>query len=280
MENVEKLAKLSIIYKINVRSEDGKVLREKFNLIGVPTVILLSKEGKEIDRIIGYDEKEDFLRTILLYFFNIGTLDDLLSKSKSNPTANIFFDISNKYYERGDFDNAINYINQLRKQPSISENLKEKSQLLEGECFLKKEPKKGIEILNGLIESSNSEIAENAFDDLSRYYRKNEDYERLIALYRNVLPKRQNDAQFLNSFAWTLGEIERNLDEALDLAKRAVELSNEDPQILDTLAEIYYKKGDIKNAVITIEKAVNKDPNDEYYKKQKEKFLTKGKEKK
>jgi len=38
-----------------------------------------------------------------------------------------------------------------------------------------------------------------------------------------------------------MGEIGKNLDEALYAAKKAVELSKEDPQILDTLAEIYYK---------------------------------------
>jgi len=271
---LNKLSKLSVLYKINSKSDEGKALSKKYSLIGVPTIILVSADGKEIDRIIGYDEKDDFLSTLSGYFFNVGTLDNLIEKSSKTPSADIFYKIAQKYYERGDVDNSLSTILKVREQPQLSDEIKLNSDLLEGECYLKKDKTKGIEILLKLVDSANPNISDSAFEDLSRFFYKTEDYDNLYNLYKKILPKKSNDPQFLNSFAWTMSEIGKNLDEALSSAKKAVELSKEDPQILDTLAEIYYKMGDSKSAVATIDKAIAKEPSDEYYKRQKEKFLT------
>jgi tetratricopeptide (TPR) repeat protein len=271
---LNKLSKLSVLYKINSKSDEGKVLSKKYSLIGVPTIILVSADGKEIDRIIGYDEKDDFLSTLSGYFFNVGTLDNLIEKSSKTPSADIFYKIAQKYYERGDVDNSLSTILKVREQPQLSDEIKLNSDLLEGECYLKKDKTKGIEILLKLVDSANPDISDSAFEDLSRFFYKTEDYDSLYNLYKKILPKKSNDPQFLNSFAWTMSEIGKNLDEALSSAKKAVELSKEDPQVLDTLAEIYYKMGDSKSAVATIDKAIAKEPSDEYYKRQKEKFLT------
>lgn len=271
---MNKLSKLSVLYKINSKSDVGKVLSKKYSLIGVPTIILVSADGKEIDRIIGYDEKDDFLSTLSGYFFNVGTLDNLIEKSSKTPSADIFYKIAQKYYERGDVDNSLSTILKVREQPQLSDEIKLNSDLLEGECYLKKDKTKGIEILLKLVDSANPNISDSAFEDLSRFFYKTEDYDSLYNLYKKILPKKSNDPQFLNSFAWTMSEIGKNLDEALSSAKKAVELSKEDPQVLDTLAEIYYKMGDSKSAVATIDKAIAKEPSDEYYKRQKEKFLT------
>jgi tetratricopeptide (TPR) repeat protein len=271
---LNKLSKLSVLYKINSKSDVGKVLSKKYSLIGVPTIILVSADGKEIDRIIGYDEKDDFLSTLSGYFFNVGTLDNLIEKSSKTPSADIFYKIAQKYYERGDVDNSLSTILKVREQPQLSDEIKLNSDLLEGECYLKKDKTKGIEILLKLVDSANPNISDSAFEDLSRFFYKTEDYDSLYNLYKKILPKKSNDPQFLNSFAWTMSEIGKNLDEALSSAKKAVELSKEDPQVLDTLAEIYYKMGDSKSAVATIDKAIAKEPSDEYYKRQKEKFLT------
>ncbi len=271
---MNKLSKLSVLYRINVITDEGKALSKKYSLIGVPTVVLVSADGKEIDRITGYGEKDEFLATLSGYFFNVGTLDNLIEKSSKNPSADLFYKIAQKYYERGDVDNSLSTISKVREQPQLSDEIKLNINLLEGECYLKKDKTKGIEILLKLVDSENLKISESAFEDLSRFFYKIEDYNSLYNLYKKIFPKKSDDPQFLNSFAWTMGEIGKNLDEALYAAKKAVELSKEDPQILDTLAEIYYKMGDSKSAVATIDKAIAKEPSDEYYKRQKEKFLT------
>ncbi len=71
-----------------------------------------------------------------------------------------------------------------------------------------------------------------------------------------------NNAQALNMIAWTIvdpeaGIQQRNLDIALKAAKRASELeNNQEPAILDTLARVYFEKGDKAKAIETQTKAV------------------------
>ena len=266
-----------MLLRINSKSDEGKALREKYSVRGVPTVILFNGDGTEIDRLIGYDKREPWLKQLLSYAFNMGTLSDLISKSKDNGSADLFYQISGKYYDRGSYDKALENIELARTAKGMTDELKDNLELLSGECYLEKDPEKGKAMLAAIVQKGSGENSETAFDDLSSYFRRHKDDDALVSLYKSVLPRKGDDAEFLNSYAWTMGEIGKELPQALEAAKKAVQLSKEDPQILDTLAEIYYKLGDGKSAVETIDKAIQKEPNDEYYKGQRQKFLDKKK---
>lgn len=74
----------------------------------------------------------------------------------------------------------------------------------------------------------------------------------------------------MNAVAWTIaaGSPDLQLKQpdyalAVQIAERAVQLSKDDPNILDTLAYAYFKKGEIAKAIETQRKAValaEKDP--------------------
>jgi hypothetical protein len=65
-----------------------------------------------------------------------------------------------------------------------------------------------------------------------------------------------------NELAWILvskGLQKVDFDVAMDLAKKAVEASkSENPLYLDTLARVYFEKGDLDNAIVWQTKAVDK----------------------
>ena len=78
----------------------------------------------------------------------------------------------------------------------------------------------------------------------------------------------KDDAMGLNTIAWTIldedGVEKRDLDMALKLAQRAVELSKgASGMILDTLGRAYFEKGDLVKAVETQEKAVKHAEDDD-----------------
>ena len=56
-------------------------------------------------------------------------------------------------------------------------------------------------------------------------------------------------AQPCNEFAWLAANTEGDLDEALRLSKRSLELVGEHGAYCDTLAQVYFAKGDYANAV-------------------------------
>ena len=259
--------------KINTKSDEGKVLREKYAIRGVPTVVLIDQGGVEIDRIVGYEKREPWVKEILGYAFNVGTLADLKAQADEKKSGELLYKVAMKYYDRGSYADASAYIGKAQADPANSDELKGLIGLLEGECLLQTEPEKGKKLLRGIMTGADKDRAEAAFEDLVGYYRKNKDDDGTVSIFKEMLAKKGDDKDFLNSYAWRMAEIGRELESAAAAARKAVELSKDDPQVLDTLAEVYYKMGKKKLAVETIEKAIAKEPEDEYYKEQKAKFL-------
>ena len=73
----------------------------------------------------------------------------------------------------------------------------------------------------------------------------------------------KDDSEGLNAVAWGLATEFENpgkelLDAAAEIAGKAVELSKEEPAVLDTLARILFLQGHKDEAVKTLEKAIAK----------------------
>lgn len=75
-----------------------------------------------------------------------------------------------------------------------------------------------------------------------------------------------------NDLAWTYAEEGKDLNEALRLVNRALELDPGRFQILDTKAEILYRMGRVEEAAAIAEGLVERLPKNEYASKQLEKF--------
>lgn len=80
------------------------------------------------------------------------------------------------------------------------------------------------------------------------------------------------DADLLNSLAWFSATSGIFLPEALEAARRAVEIKPEDSNILDTLAEVYYRLGQPEKAIEVETRALSLSPKDEYLRGQLERF--------
>jgi tetratricopeptide (TPR) repeat protein len=63
-----------------------------------------------------------------------------------------------------------------------------------------------------------------------------------------------------NQYAWLIGNTEGNLDEAWKCSQKSLELSPNNSAYYDTLARIYYAKGDYENAVKHQQRAAELDP--------------------
>ncbi|GBD87876.1 thiol:disulfide interchange protein DsbD precursor [bacterium BMS3Abin03] len=64
---VVKVSKEFETYKADMTkslSPEVAALREKYNIVGVPTILILNSKGEEIQRITGFLEAEDFYKII------------------------------------------------------------------------------------------------------------------------------------------------------------------------------------------------------------------------
>jgi len=86
-----------------------------------------------------------------------------------------------------------------------------------------------------------------------------------IAAYRRSLSLLPNNPAVMNNLAYVLGETGGNLEEALDLAKNALQKSGDNPAIADTVGWIYLKKKDYPSAVQTFRGVVSRVPEDAAY---------------
>jgi Flp pilus assembly protein TadD len=80
------------------------------------------------------------------------------------------------------------------------------------------------------------------------------------------------DPMRLNGVAWECAIRDLYLNDAVALARRAVQLDSTNVDILDTLAEALYRSGDADSAIVVAERAVALDPLSKYLQDQLERF--------
>lgn len=91
-------------------------------------------------------------------------------------------------------------------------------------------------------------------------YDRTGDKEKVIANMQKVIELDPNHSQGLNYLAFTWAEMDKNMEEAEKLARRAVTLDPEDGYILDTLGWILFKRGNKKEALKFLEAASKFQP--------------------
>jgi tetratricopeptide (TPR) repeat protein len=87
-----------------------------------------------------------------------------------------------------------------------------------------------------------------------------------------VLREGSPEAGTLNALAWFCATNGLYLDQSLEAAERAVALEPEDSNILDTLAEVYFRLGRVAEAIATEERAQALAPEDRYLREQLDRF--------
>ena len=82
-----------------------------------------------------------------------------------------------------------------------------------------------------------------------------------------------NDAMSLNNVAWMASQCNRRLDEAVVLARRAVDLRPE-PTYMDTLADLEFRLGNVERAIELSQRCRQIEPREEQHRKQLRRFFS------
>jgi len=107
--------------------------------------------------------------------------------------------------------------------------------------------------------------------DLAATWRKRSVH--VVQVLRGAIAAEPRDPQHYNALAWFLAELDRDHDEAIRAAQRALELRPHEPAFIDTLAEVQFKKGDARAAVRTIRRVIDVCPfANDYYRHQLDRF--------
>lgn len=266
-----------VAVKYDAEKGEGKALAERFKVKAYPTLILLEPSGTEIDRHLGYLDGEDFLRTMKEYQQGIGTIGYYEKELKENPgDIGIRFKLGEKYTNIMDRENAVKHLSKIIElDPQNAQGYTDDAFFNLGDLYLStKEYNQAATSFQTVLDNyPRSEQHDSAFQMLARTYEKLGDIDKCVATYKAFIEKHPDDPKALNSFAWFCASRQVAVDEAIPYAERAVDLSDGDPGYMDTLAELYYARGDYAKAVEIEEAASAKDPGDIYLKDQIIKYL-------
>ena len=95
-----------------------------------------------------------------------------------------------------------------------------------------------------------------AMHGLAMAYDKNEKWDKSDQLYIDLIAGNTDDAQAYNNYAYSLVERNQDIDYALTLAEKAIELSPNTSAYLDTVGWIYFKLGNFDKAKEFIAKSI------------------------
>lgn len=104
--------------------------------------------------------------------------------------------------------------------------------------------------------------------------------EKLADKLRDAIADDTESAVYCNQFAWLAGNTGSNLDEALKCSLKSLELEPDTGGYYDTLAHVYFAKGDYENAVKSQTRAAELEPHSGVIRKKLELFREKLKEQK
>jgi Flp pilus assembly protein TadD len=83
-----------------------------------------------------------------------------------------------------------------------------------------------------------------------------------VAALEKLLDDRAEDPTLLNALGYTLADHDLELQRAEQLIRRALETMPDNPAVLDSLGWVRFKRGDLREALSTLERAyqLSRDP--------------------
>jgi tetratricopeptide (TPR) repeat protein len=97
-------------------------------------------------------------------------------------------------------------------------------------------------------------------------------YAAAVAVQDRLCKDYPQSAEFRSNRAWLAARCRRDLDLALDHARKAVALAPQSVGYRETLAEVLFQRGDQAAAVAEIKRCVEQEPKNTYYAKQRQRM--------
>jgi tetratricopeptide (TPR) repeat protein len=268
---VEKMLAELVTVKVNAEKGGGVDLRKQFNVNGFPTVLFVDPKGEEIDRIAGFLKADPFLARVTEIRKGEGTFGDLKRRSAAAPDdLGLTKALADKYLERGDQNQAMTLYDQvLKADPENKRGYAAAIHLGRARASLAARDQAGALVsLEKVAAFDDPDAMREAYPALRRLYLLRNRQGDIDKLHDRATQLLKDDAAVMNDVAWFYASRSERLDEALSWAQQGAKLAPEDTSILDTLAEVHFRRGEQAAAVETIERALALEPSSDYLQKQ------------
>jgi tetratricopeptide (TPR) repeat protein len=282
------LSKEFVCLRMDAEAGEGKEFAAKFNVISYPTVILLDREGMEIDRILNYDDPSNFMKLVFDYAEGKGVIASIEEKlATDNKNIHLLFSAGEKYAFRGEEIKANRYLGRVVElDAKNSKGYSDRALYTLGKFLYlrgQKNYNKAILTFNELDNQfPESPLAKQTDLDRAKAFLAMKKEKDAFTSLQNYLLKNKSDtkAKAYNSYAWFCYQNEFHVDDGIKVAQEGVAVNPKADFLYDTLASLYMLKGETDRAISAIRKAIETNPKEQYYKDQLVKFQARKKDKK
>ncbi len=265
-----------LTYKVDADKTENQDLKQHFLVHSLPTLVLCRPNGEEIDRIVGYRPAEDFLAAVLDGLADRNTLPDLREQLREDPfDPFLLLRIGTKHARKLNQHQARLYLERaLELDPDNRRGIAARAlwQLGDLQRRLGHDEAAINHYLRILMDYPDSPLAERILPMVAYIQQKSGDLEGMVATYGEIARRHPEDISALSEFAWHAAEVGIYLEKATQVALKAVRMSDEDPDVMGTLALVYHRRGMHQQAIAWIKKSIAKEPDDRYYRHQLDKF--------
>ena len=261
--------------KLDSEKGEGIDVSKQYRVAAWPTIMLLDSKGNEVDRIVGFVDADEFIQTIANYRKGINTIPYYEAHVEKHPDdADAWKTLGEKYADAARPEANAAFERYLKLTPDLSGEQKAEALYSIGDAYyVNRAFEDAIDVFKGVVgDFPESEWADASRQRMGRCYYELERIDEAVAIYKTYADRHPDDARAANSFAWFCASRKIGLEEALPVALRAVELADRAPGYLDTLAELYYAREEFDKAIEIGVEALDKEPDDQYFKEQVEKF--------
>ncbi|HBC86998.1 MAG TPA: hypothetical protein DCZ94_08600 [Lentisphaeria bacterium] len=176
----------------------------------------------------------------------------LLLKPDYNPIA--LYQLGICYYELKKYDKALNKLGKITDMPE--------AKYLAALCYRQQaEYKKAVKTLEeaekiALEQKRDDYLTNDFYLTFAAFCDKAGMFEKTVEILKKEVEKNPEDPETVNFLGYLLADKNKDLDYAEKLIRIAVDAENQNPAFLDSLAWVFYRKGDIQSAKKYIEKSL------------------------
>ena len=260
-----------VCLKVDGEKGEGPGMMEKFGIHGYPTVLVLDAQGNEIDRVVGFGgDKDDFIQTVKDYAAGKNTLSSLIKQANENPgDVELNATVARKLLMRSDTEKALAFYQKVvASDPDDQNGFTEDArfQIAAAKLTLNNDDRDIRAFISG---KPSNRYLQSAYSRMIRFYETNENLEKALATYQELVDEFPQNATLLNNFAWYIYDkkAEDHFNQAIAIAQKAVGLEPQADYIWDTLARLQFANGNIDDAVESMQKAAELNPEEATYQK-------------
>jgi len=246
--------------KIDAEKGEGIELAKKYGVRAYPTILLITSNGEEIDRLLGYIPAEPFVRGLedcLSGKNTVGALNQAIEKNPHDVDA--IFALGSKYQERGDATGSVaNFEKVLALDPSNTKHHNEDARFAIAVQKFRGEGNPGA-LQSYIATDSTSPRATQAYAFLISYYLKQKEGQDAKVAFERYLSLHPSDAAMMNNYAWLCFQNTVDLDHAALVAEKAVSLAatnDEKAMYIDTQAAVEFARSHNDRAVALEQQAL------------------------